>query len=116
MNLQELIKIGSRSALEYIDQDVEWDGNKFTVSVKNELTPADVEFIYKPMGEDDSYSARQVHRCILFGGEVMAYDQAKLLKTPLLMALSTAIANVQKKGKQPQVKKPSVRKKRSTTS
>lgn len=116
MNLQELIKIGTRSALEYVDQDVEWEDNKFTVSVKKELTPADVEFIYKPLGEEDSYSARQVHRCVLFGGEQMTYEQTKKLKASLLMVLTNAVRAVQVKGPQAPAKKLSARKRRSTTS
>ena len=96
MNLEELVKKGSIGSVEYVDKEIVWDENSFTVSVKSKITPADFEYCYISKTDDDSIAARRVHRSILLdGGESIPYEDALSLKPELLYALISAINEVQ---------------------
>lgn len=100
MKLEKLLELGRLASLGFDDaekKEIEWEGHKFFVFVKKEQSVADLEYIYAPKTEEDSYGARRVSRFIrLDGGEKIPYDIAKSLKPELLTLLSGAVNEVHK--------------------
>lgn len=100
MKLEKLLELGRLTSLGFDDaerKEIEWEGHKFFVFVKKEQSVADLEFIYAPKSEEDSYGARRVARFVLLDdGERIPYDLAKSLKPELLTLLSGAVNEVHK--------------------
>lgn len=99
MNLSELIVLGGLASTGFDSAEkvpITYGEFNFDVFVKPVPSAADFEFIYSAKGEDDSYGARRVSRFIMLANnERIPYEKAKLLKTELLTALTTAINKVQ---------------------
>ena len=71
MDLKQLIEKGAFINDGVTKKSVEWDGNAFDVLIKNEMSAADMEFVYgvstkrSDVSEHDaSYAARRVHRFV----------------------------------------------------
>lgn len=95
MDLKTLIEIGTWSG-ELVDKSITWKGNVIDLKIRQELSPADFEFIYahQKVG-DDSHMARRVSRSIMIDNEPIGYEVAKSLKPSLLSAMCDAINQVQ---------------------
>lgn len=94
MDLNELLKVGAIGPIEYIEKEVTWNDNAFTVQVKSAGTPADFEYVYLAKGDEDAYMARRVHRFIRLNGLPIPYKDVLRLKPSLCMALAAAVNEV----------------------
>lgn len=120
MNLQDLIAAGALVQMGFdnaISKSVTWEGHTFDVKIKPDASAADFEFIYgTPKADEDSYSARRVHRYVLLpGDERIPYETARKMKNSLLVAICNAINLVHADKGAPQTKKTSRQKKSSGT-
>lgn len=125
MNLSELVGKGAFIDSGITGKSVSWTNDEgssveFEISIKNEISAADYEFIYLGFGAEDdadserSLMARRVHKLTRIGDgkETIPVEDAKRMKHSLLMAICKRINEVHADSK----KKPKPRPKKSGTS
>lgn len=107
MNLQSLIAAGAFIRGDYVRKSVKWkhvDGNQeeitneFDIFVKREQSAADFEFIYRARDDQSSIMVRRVARLVRLGEngeEAIPYETADQFQTGLLLALISAVNEVE---------------------
>lgn len=107
MDLQRLLAAGAFIKGEYVKKSVKWKHvdanqeeitNEFDVFVKREQSAADFEFIYRARDEESSIMVRRVSRLVRLGEngeEAIPYATADQFQTGLLLALVSAINEVE---------------------
>ncbi|OHV12118.1 hypothetical protein [Kushneria phosphatilytica] len=108
MNLEELVRKGTIDD-GFEEKTVQWDSGdetlEFQVFVKREMSAADYEYIFLNTAQlgreeddsDGSFMARRVHRMVRMQDHAaIPYNTAKRFKQSLLMALCSALNEVER--------------------
>lgn len=111
MDLKQLIEHGAFINEGVTKKSVTWEGHTFDVLIKNEMSSADMEFVYgvgtrrADVNEhDESYAARRVHRFVRIGDkgqDAVPYEDAVRMKSALLIAICQKINEVHGKDAEP---------------